>query len=34
MAKFALLLNHAPDRYTQLGEDDYLAIIKDYVTWV
>ncbi|MGJ8670852.1 MAG: YciI family protein [Oceanococcus sp.] len=34
MAKFALLLNHAPDRYTGLNEDDYMAIIKDYVAWI
>ncbi len=34
MARFALLLNHAPDRYTGLSEDDYMAVIKDYVEWV
>lgn len=34
MATFALLLNHTPDRYTRLTEDDYMAVIKDYVAWV
>ena len=34
MAKFALVLNHAPDRYTGLSEDDYRAVIKDFVQWV
>jgi len=34
MAKFAVLLNHAPERYTQLDEDEYLTIIKDYVAWI
>lgn len=34
MAKFALLLNHAPDRYEGLSEDEMMAIIKDYVAWV
>ena len=34
MATFALLLNHAPDRYDGLSEDEYMAIIKDYVGWV
>ncbi len=34
MAKFALLLPHAPDRYVGLSEDDYMAVIKDYVAWV
>ena len=34
MPKFALLLNHAPDRYTRLSEDDYMKVIKDYVAWV
>lgn len=33
MKTFALLLNHAPDRYTGLSEDDYMAIIKDYIAW-
>ena len=32
--RFALLLNHAPDRYEGLGEDEYMAIIGDYVAWV
>ena len=34
MAKFALLLKHAPDRYAGLSEDDYMAVIKDYVAWI
>jgi len=34
MAKYALLLNHSPDRYDDLSEDDMMAIIKDYVAWV
>jgi hypothetical protein len=33
MAKFAFLLPHTPDRYTNLSEDDYMDIIKDYVAW-
>ncbi len=33
MGKFALLLPHAPDRYTGLSESDYMDIIKDYVAW-
>jgi len=34
MTTYALLLNHAPDRYDGLSEDEYMAIIKDYVGWV
>lgn len=34
MATFALLLNNAPDRFKGESEDDYLAIIKEYVAWV
>lgn len=34
MAKFAILLNHEPDRYHDLAEDEYFSIIKDYVAWV
>mgnify|MGYP002625938366 CR=1 FL=1 len=33
MAKFALLLPHAPDRYTKLGASEYMDIIKDYIGW-
>ena len=33
MATFALLLPHAPDRYTNLGEEEYMDIIKDYIAW-
>ncbi len=34
MAQYALLLTHAPNRYHDLSENDYMAIIKDYVDWV
>ncbi|MEM7502943.1 MAG: YciI family protein [Pseudomonadota bacterium] len=34
MSTYALLLNHAPDRYSDLSDDEYMAIIKDYVAWV
>ena len=34
MAKFAILLNHPPQRYQNLSEDEYLAVIKDYVAWM
>ena len=34
MATFALLLNHTPDRYEGISEDDYMVMIKDYVGWV
>ena len=34
MPKYALLLNHPPERYRDLSEDDMMAIIKDYVAWV
>ena len=34
MATYALLLNHAPDRYDGLTEDDFMAVIKDYIAWV
>lgn len=34
MAKFMLLLHHAPDRYEGLSQDEFMEIIKDYVAWV
>ncbi len=34
MATYALLLNHAPDRYDNVSDDEFMAIIKDYVAWV
>lgn len=34
MPKFALLLPHAPDRYTTLSEAENMDVIKDYVAWV
>lgn len=33
MTQFALLLPHAPERYENMTEDDYMDIIKDYVAW-
>jgi len=33
MNTYMLLLNHAPDRYDDLSEDDYMAIITDYIAW-
>jgi len=33
-SQFALMLNHAPDRYDGLSEDEVMAIIGDYVAWV
>lgn len=33
MNTYALMLNHAPDRYEGLSEDDYMEIIKDYIAW-
>ena len=34
MATYALLLNHAPDRYDDVTDDDFMAIVKDYIAWV
>lgn len=34
MAKFMLLLTHAPDRYSSLSKEEYLSIVKDYFGWV
>jgi len=34
MKSFVLFLPHDPDRYNDLGEDDFMEIIKDYVGWV
>jgi hypothetical protein len=34
MAKFVLLLNHAPDRYARLSEDEAMTIFKDYMQWM
>lgn len=33
MNTYMLLLNHAPHRYDNLSEDDYMAIITDYIAW-
>lgn len=34
MAKFALLLNHAPDRYSGLTKAEYSETMGDYFKWV
>lgn len=34
MSKFALLLNHPNDRYSDIPETEYMDIIMDYVSWV
>lgn len=34
MAQFMLLLNHAPDRYDGIGQEELMNIIKDYIAWV
>ena len=34
MAQFMLMLNHAPDRYSGLSQDEYMDIIKDYIAWM
>lgn len=33
MKTYILLLNHAPDRYKDVPEDEMMAIISDYVAW-
>ncbi len=34
MKQYVLLLPHARDRYSDVREDDYMEIVKDYVAWV
>ena len=34
MAKFVLMLPHAPIRYTNLGEAEFMDLMKDYIGWV
>lgn len=34
MAKYLFLLNHAPDRYDGLDDEDMMDIVKDYIAWV
>jgi hypothetical protein len=34
MARFALLLPHAADRYENLSKDEYGEIMQDYFAWV
>lgn len=34
MAKFVLMLPHAPDRYDNIGEADLMDLMKDYIGWV
>ena len=34
MAKFLLLLNHAPGRYDGMSQDQMMDVVKDYIAWV
>ena len=34
MPRFAFLLNHAPDRYEGLSDDEAMVIFKDYMQWM
>ena len=34
MPKYALLLSHAPDRYSSLPQEEYGDIMADYFDWV
>lgn len=34
MAKYALLLPHAPDRYKKLEPEELMDTMKDYMAWV
>ena len=34
MAKFVLMLPHAPDRYDNIGESELMDLMKDYIGWV
>lgn len=33
MKTYMLLLKHAPDRYADVGEDEMMKIIADYIGW-
>lgn len=34
MAKFVLMLPHAPNRYSNIGEAEFMDLMKDYIGWV
>lgn len=34
MAKFVLMLPHAKDRYSNIGEAEFMDLMKDYIGWV
>lgn len=34
MAKFALMLPHAPTRYTDISDADFMILMQDYIGWV
>lgn len=34
MPRYALLLNHAPTRYTEISREEYTEIMTDYFAWV
>jgi hypothetical protein len=34
MPKFVLMLPHAPDRYENLSEADFMEVMTDYIGWV
>ena len=34
MPQFAFLLPNHPDRYRDMSEDEFLPIMKDYISWV
>ena len=34
MAKFVFMLPHAPDRYDNVPEPEFMDLMKDYIGWV
>ena len=34
MAQFVFMLPHAPDRYTDISESEFVDLMKDYLGWV
>ena len=34
MDKFVLMLPHTPDRCTNLGEEEFMDLMKDFISWV
>lgn len=34
MAKFVFMLPHAPDRYTNIPDAEFMDLMKDYIGWV